>query len=1051
MLVMKYIFCLHVSLFIAFAGNAQLFNQNLKISSWKIDVEANQFTAKTVMEITFCNDNGRVEAEALYQLHLKPHQAITHFELMLGDKYRDGSIEERWKATSTYNSIVGKRVDPAVLQKGYGGNYSLNVYPVPAKGCRSVRITIEEKLPVVNSKLVYSLPVVHTNTVASLEISFRTNNKIDTIHEGVLSQKIVPTTPIKFSNKYNFINDSINVHMNIEQEAACVSRFDSLYTFTYRAPQSSKDVHDIHPRTIAAFWDLSRASQFNDFSLDVAFLKKYTEQHQIGSIEVVGFNQEQIFKEVYAVNELDVLLTRLQNTKLVGASNLSVVVANRINADVAFVFSKGTSHYNRQIATQNEVPLFAMVQNKSASNLENLNKLVGNSGGKTLYLDKEKISNLVKSTSVVYGAMVDLYINYQRVPFKQIDSVNGKFAIIHATSVEPIEQVHLGLKYSSKNKLKPIKISNNCPSSATARIDVFDEFEGLMYLKPRYLSYYSNYDWAYQLRFGKKHRIVTYQTAYLVLERIEDYINYGITPPKEIEQQVINDPKYVKRKTQDPVYYAAALNTKEKIINSAYQYNSRFAKYGKASYKSKEDILLDKIKISDLQQKQIIPATGSNSYVSRDKFDRVVSSEGKSIEEVVVVGYGASAKKSMTSSAVTVVQNRELVGGADLNEILAGRVAGIQVVKNSAIPGSGSELRIRGASTLGGSTAPLYVVDGMALNTSDDLRFINIADIEHITVLKGANATVLYGARGANGVIIIESKKGKVGRPTWGKYKLSDMEDEDYTLLLKEAKKATLYRTYKELSNTYGHHLNFHIDAATLLYKQGDKFLAREILLSALELTNDVNNHVAFAFMLDEFGFHKDAQQIYRNQSASNPYVSITAERNIAVSQLMSGKIQDAADTYYSAIISNNYDYYHFNDMIIEFRALLAAYKGQIDTSKFEVVFEDKVLPVKHIYINNNNGYINVCNTNKMLTNSPSRYNNMNFYFDSIQNKTQEIVVAIYGSAYGYGNTILSADATNIVRVIEFENFGLPNQKLVVKNHNVVNQFGEVVLQKVTL
>lgn len=75
----------------------------------------------------------------------------------------------------------------------------------------------------------------------------------------------------------------------------------------------------------------------------------------------------------------------------------------------------------------------------------------------------------------------------------------------------------------------------------------------------------------------------------------------------------------------------------------------------------------------------------------------------------------------------------------------------------------------------------------------------------------------------------------------------------------------------------------------------------------------------------------------------------------------------------------------------------------------------------------------------------------MNFYFDSIQNKTQEIVVAIYGSAYGYGNTILSADATNIVRVIEFENFGLPNQKLVVKNHNVANQYGEVILQKVKL
>lgn len=135
------------------------------------------------------------------------------------------------------------------------------------------------------------------------------------------------------------------------------------------------------------------------------------------------------------------------------------------------------------------------------------------------------------------------------------------------------------------------------------------------------------------------------------------------------------------------------------------------------------------------------------------------------LNEVVVIGYGTAKKSDLTSSVGKVkMQDFEKAPVRSFDEAFAGRVAGVRVAGNDGQPGVTSNIIIRGANSLTQDNSPLYVVDGFPLEATD-FNAINPADIESIDVLKDASSTAIYGARGANGVIMITTKKGKKGAP----------------------------------------------------------------------------------------------------------------------------------------------------------------------------------------------------------------------------------------------------------------------------------------------
>lgn len=148
-----------------------------------------------------------------------------------------------------------------------------------------------------------------------------------------------------------------------------------------------------------------------------------------------------------------------------------------------------------------------------------------------------------------------------------------------------------------------------------------------------------------------------------------------------------------------------------------------------------------------------------------------LESDSKTLADVVVIGYGTARKSDLTGSVATVKSkdfNKGLVSSPE--QLINGKVSGVQIMSNSGSASAGSTIRVRGGASLNASNDPLIVLDGVPLeqggisgNSSNFLSMINPSDIESMTVLKDASSTAIYGSRASNGVIIITTKKGQQG------------------------------------------------------------------------------------------------------------------------------------------------------------------------------------------------------------------------------------------------------------------------------------------------
>lgn len=154
---------------------------------------------------------------------------------------------------------------------------------------------------------------------------------------------------------------------------------------------------------------------------------------------------------------------------------------------------------------------------------------------------------------------------------------------------------------------------------------------------------------------------------------------------------------------------------------------------------------------------QIITENGNSPLsITMDK-------QAKSLDEVVIIGYGAVKKRDLTGSVVSVKGDEvKKVAAGNVMESIQGKVSGVDIVRTSGAAGAQPSITVRGNRSINADNGPLYIVDGIQYNSYED---INANDIESIDVLKDASSTAIYGSRGANGVIIITTKRGNSGKP----------------------------------------------------------------------------------------------------------------------------------------------------------------------------------------------------------------------------------------------------------------------------------------------
>ncbi|MEC3878029.1 carboxypeptidase-like regulatory domain-containing protein [Parapedobacter sp. 10938] len=198
------------------------------------------------------------------------------------------------------------------------------------------------------------------------------------------------------------------------------------------------------------------------------------------------------------------------------------------------------------------------------------------------------------------------------------------------------------------------------------------------------------------------------------------------------------------------------------------------------------------------------------SYIGYEQAERTITvsgsvqtldfnliSSGESLDEVVVIGYGTARKRDLTGSVAS-VQAKDFNKGVIVapDQLIQGRTAGVMVINNTGQPGGSTTVRIRGNSSIRAGNNPLFVVDGVPLSGTsarpggsggygsdggNPLSYLNPNDIASMDILKDASATAIYGSRGANGVVLITTKRGQTGAPT-----LNVMASTGFSTLLKK-------------------------------------------------------------------------------------------------------------------------------------------------------------------------------------------------------------------------------------------------------------------------
>ena len=166
---------------------------------------------------------------------------------------------------------------------------------------------------------------------------------------------------------------------------------------------------------------------------------------------------------------------------------------------------------------------------------------------------------------------------------------------------------------------------------------------------------------------------------------------------------------------------------------------------------------------ASLQFSYIGMKTVEKEFTAATRFDLKMESSAEMVDEVVVVAYGVR-KKGTTTGSMSVVKDKimEAVPTPSFDQVLQGQASGLQVLSSSGEPGAVANFKIRGINSINAGTEPLFILDGVAVS-SEDFSAINPSDIESVSVLKDASSTSIYGARAANGVIVITTKRGRVG------------------------------------------------------------------------------------------------------------------------------------------------------------------------------------------------------------------------------------------------------------------------------------------------
>ena len=513
-----------------------------------IDILVIGQTAVTTMEMTFYNPNTRV-MEGEFQFPLADGQQVSRFALDINGKLREGVVVDKTAGRKAFEEIVRRGVDPGLLEKTEGNNFKARVYPMPAKGTRRVLIAFEQELHERDGQDYYFLPITANTTLKNFKVRTEVVSrsvKADIQNSLQLDFKQARNSYISEVSQQNFaLNQNIALTFPKIEKPQSISATKGNKTYCYGniALATAQPKNKPIPTEIGLLWDASHSASNRDRAKEFAFLDAYFKALKNVKVVLSSFNirtDKTLSFEVKNGN-WQALKSHLENLPYDGATDGNAINFS-LKADELLLFSDGIFNFGSKDFSVNDVVKQAktpitVVNASAVANTPKMQYLANATGGSFIDLTTLTTEQALKVAQTIPFQLLDIEVKNGKIanifPQKGTAISKGNFTLAGELQTKEASLV-LSFGYF-KNVIvqKEIHFAANPDASES-------EFDLLRRIWAEKQIAQLEREGAEQKQIdavGREYGIVTEGNSLIVLETVEDYVRYRITPPKELQME----------------------------------------------------------------------------------------------------------------------------------------------------------------------------------------------------------------------------------------------------------------------------------------------------------------------------------------------------------------------------------------------------------------------------------------------------------------------------------------------------------------------------------
>ncbi len=879
----------------------------VRLDKLKISVFVIDNIATTTMEMSFYNSTSRV-LEGQLNFPLNEGATVSRFALDVNGEMREGVVVEKEKASQVFEAVTRKQIDPGILEKTVGNNFRARVYPIPAKGYKKALIAFEHELRSNGDQFIYSLPLDYSNILSEFSIDIEVVNNIVRLpnNRGNLIN-------LNFKNKReSYVSSYSDTNVKLQKQLSFVVEKpkQSGTVFTCKGSVEEADYfyinttpkREFRPKTkpddITIIWDASSSASKRDLDNELNLIESYLNWVKNCNVTVIRFSNVIDSEKRFRISngKSKEITQYLKDTRYDGGTQLGTLNMSEIKADEILLFTDAISNFGKHKANIDNASPVITINSSSVANISYLKYISGTTGARFIDLNNTVNSDALTELTTQSKQFIsaespdnNLYDIYPNRPsqisdnFSVAGKIRGKRGIIKLNFGYG-GKVTETITYIIDNK-KPLHkdlAERMWVQKKIAELNIFEQ---------------DNNDEI--TKIGKRFSVVTKNTSLIVLDNIQDYIRYEITPPESMKQ------KYnimLKRKRAD------RQRSTDRRLDDIYREFKRDIRWwdnaidsrGVKQQKNNPNAnLINNIRVprnhrlvrgTVLSREDGLGIPGANVIIEGtrrgvatniDGEFAIAVPENRYVLELSTMGFAKKYINIRDTETVRVILDPENI---DLDEVV---VVGYGT---SSITTTGATSNVSAEEVLSKTVAGVQVAKSQSNSTQPPVVNVDLQIVEDDVEIEDEFTTES------------ESKKS-IPKPRKASIKINAWQSNaKYISELDRCSDSEMYNCYLKLKEQYTNTPSFYFDVADFMFKKGKKKIAIKVLSNITEL--NIENHEIMRSLgrkLSEFGEHKRAIEVYNDVLKIRSFEP-QSYRDLGIAYADNNEPQKAIETLYKII-----------------------------------------------------------------------------------------------------------------------------------------------------